>query len=193
MALMKFLRGGEESLANQPLHDGYIWFCKDTGSMYIDHKDESNTLVRSKISAEYADKLRYVKNGETVELTVEEIKDLDVAVLAAAQEYTDTEIAKINTNINTGQMSVVSSSYIGIGSGSRTLTFDSKPYVFFIKGKVCYRGFNTIDLGGEYSYFATISWGDDSITITATGLSIDRIDELGVEYPYVVITQKEAV
>jgi hypothetical protein len=73
MALMKMLRGGEESLKNQELHDGYIWFTKDRKCMYIDHYDSTNTLVRSKISAEYAEKLRYIQDGETIEIDPIEI------------------------------------------------------------------------------------------------------------------------
>ena len=73
MALMKMLRGGETRLSQQELHDGYIYFCEDTKNMWIDHKNENDNLVRSKISAEYADKLRYVKDGINVEITSEEI------------------------------------------------------------------------------------------------------------------------
>lgn len=73
MALMKMLRGGETRLDQQELHDGYIYFCEDTKNMWIDHQDTNGSLVRSKISAEYADKLRYIKDGDSVELTPEEI------------------------------------------------------------------------------------------------------------------------
>lgn len=67
MSLFKVCRGAEGNLP-ATLTDGYAYFCTDTGSFYIDHKNTSNTLVRSKISAKYADKLRYVKNGQTVEI-----------------------------------------------------------------------------------------------------------------------------
>ena len=70
MALAKFLRGKEENLSNQPLHDGYIWVTHSDGilNMHIDYIDESGTLVRNKLSSEYAEKLKYLKDGETVEI-----------------------------------------------------------------------------------------------------------------------------
>ena len=73
MALMKVLRGSEQNLANQELHDGYIWYIKDTHYMYIDHLNDNGQLVRSKVSAEYADKLRYVEDGQTVEINPQDI------------------------------------------------------------------------------------------------------------------------
>ena len=72
MALFKVNRGNEANLPSK-LTDGWAYFCTDTGSFLIDHYDSTNTLVRSKVNAEYADMLRYVQNGETVELTPEEI------------------------------------------------------------------------------------------------------------------------
>lgn len=77
MALMKMLRGGEESLKNQELHDGYIWFTKDHKCMYIDHYDSTNTLVRSQLSAEYAEKLRYTQDGETIEINPIELATIN--------------------------------------------------------------------------------------------------------------------
>ncbi len=73
MALFKALRGGEASLASTPLHDGYVYYCIDTKNLFFDHKDESNNLVRSQINAKYADKLKYIKDGQTVEITPEMI------------------------------------------------------------------------------------------------------------------------
>ena len=73
MALMKMLRGGEESLKNQPLHDGYIWWCYDSGKMYIDAPNSDSVITRYCISADFADSLRYISDGETIELTPQEI------------------------------------------------------------------------------------------------------------------------
>lgn len=73
MALFKILRGNETALPKNKT-DGYAYFCTDTGSFFIDYTDGevdlSGNLVikRSKISAEYSDKLRYVENGEMVEI-----------------------------------------------------------------------------------------------------------------------------
>ena len=72
MSLFKVLRGSEANLPTKKT-DGWAYFCTDTGSFWIDHKDANDTLVRSKISANFADKLRYIKDGETVELDPSEI------------------------------------------------------------------------------------------------------------------------
>lgn len=100
MALMKHLLGGEANLPQQELHDGYIYFCHDTKNMWIDHLDETGVLVRSKVSSEYADKLRYIKDGETVEIVPENIATIqyvDNSLLDVLKNsdfsdlYTDTE------------------------------------------------------------------------------------------------------
>lgn len=49
--------------------DRYCYSLKDKHYFYVDHKDNSNTLVRSKLSAEYADKLRYVAGIKLVDIT----------------------------------------------------------------------------------------------------------------------------
>ena len=64
MVLFKQSRGLEKDLPIT-LTDGYIYFCIDTGNFYIDHVNAVGTVVRSKVSAEYADKLRY-NNGDAV-------------------------------------------------------------------------------------------------------------------------------
>jgi len=72
MVLFKSCRGNEKDLPIT-LTDGCIYFCIDTGNVYIDYENENNEIVRSKISAEYADKLRYIKDGETVEIDASEV------------------------------------------------------------------------------------------------------------------------
>lgn len=58
MALFKITRGAEEDLPSS-YHDGYAYFCTDTGSFYIDYKEnESSTdIKRMKITAGKADRL----------------------------------------------------------------------------------------------------------------------------------------
>jgi len=72
VSLFKVNRGNE---ANLPvtLTDGWAYFCADTGSFLIDHYDSTNTLIRSKISAKYADMLRFEQNGEIVELNPQDL------------------------------------------------------------------------------------------------------------------------
>lgn len=73
MPLMRVLRGNDANLASQPLQDGYIWYLKQSSTMYLDAKDEDGNLVRKKLSAEFADKLRYVADGTTIELDPAEL------------------------------------------------------------------------------------------------------------------------
>lgn len=80
MALFKILRGSETALPENKI-DGYAYFCTDTGSFFIDHqvevKKEDGTseiiIARSKISANCADKLRYLKDGEICEIEPKDI------------------------------------------------------------------------------------------------------------------------
>lgn len=67
MALFKQCRGIEINLPST-LTDGYCYFCTDTGNFYIDYTNTDGALVRSKISSKYADKLRYLQDGNQVEL-----------------------------------------------------------------------------------------------------------------------------
>ena len=72
MAIFIVCRGAEANLPSTKT-DGYAYFTTDTGVFYIDHKDSSNTLVRSKISAEYAEKLRYSDGSDTIEIDPSDI------------------------------------------------------------------------------------------------------------------------
>ena len=67
MAIFRMNRGLEASLP-ATFTDGAVYFCKDTGNFFIDFINVEGNLTRSKISAEYAEKLRYVNNGKSVEL-----------------------------------------------------------------------------------------------------------------------------
>ena len=67
MALFKICKGAETNLP-QTLTNGYCYFCTDTTNFYIDYTDTYGALTRSKISAKYADKLRYTEDGNFVEI-----------------------------------------------------------------------------------------------------------------------------
>ncbi|MDD6022170.1 MAG: hypothetical protein PUB94_05935 [Oscillospiraceae bacterium] len=70
MALFKVLRGNKNNLPTEK-HDGYAYFCTDTKDFYIDYIDANSEMQRTKISSDNAEKLRYVKDGATVEITPE--------------------------------------------------------------------------------------------------------------------------
>ena len=110
MALFKLLRGQESDLANQPLHDGYVWVTKDLQNMWFDYYDETNTLVRKRINAEFADKLRYIKNGETVELDPSEIAThTELATKLSAQNPSAAGALTISNNWENGVASLYKS------------------------------------------------------------------------------------
>lgn len=50
MASLKILRGYESSLP-QELSDGHIYFCTDSGMLYIDYTEENGILSRKAINA----------------------------------------------------------------------------------------------------------------------------------------------
>ena len=73
MARFRIGRGIEANLPSA-LVDGNIYFTIDTHKFYVDHTDSNGTVVRSQTSSEYADKLRYVQNGITMEISPEVIQ-----------------------------------------------------------------------------------------------------------------------
>ena len=101
-------------------HDGWAYFCTDTGSFFIDHLDANNEVVRSKISAEYADKLRYEKDEAIIEIdpsTIATTTYVDNAVANKANKsttlagygitnaYTKSEVDQAIANIPTSDVS----------------------------------------------------------------------------------------
>lgn len=48
MALFKINRGNETNLP-ETLHDGWAYFCTDTGSLYIDYLGEDGTTLYRKL------------------------------------------------------------------------------------------------------------------------------------------------
>lgn len=72
MAMFKVLRGIESNIPST-YTDGCIYFCKDTGNYYIDYVGTDKELHRSKIAAGYADKLRYTKEGVSVDVNPADI------------------------------------------------------------------------------------------------------------------------
>lgn len=79
----------------ETLTDGMLYYCTDTTNLFIDYTDSEGNLVRSQLSANYADKLRYVADGATVEIDPKDIA-LDSEVLHKNQpEYTNNMIGFI--------------------------------------------------------------------------------------------------
>lgn len=79
MALFKHFRGNRASLAQQPIVDGYAYFCVDDGTFHIDYKDKDGVLKRKQINAKEAE----ILNGHSADEFLTE-EDID-AVLAQAK------------------------------------------------------------------------------------------------------------
>ena len=107
MALMKHLLGGEDNLSKQELHNGYIYFCHDTKNMWIDHLDKDGVLVRSKVSSEYADKLRYVKDGELVEIAPENIATIQYVNDSLSDVLKNSDFSDLYTDTETTLLEVL--------------------------------------------------------------------------------------
>ena len=88
MTNFKVYRGTEVNLP-KTITDGSLYFCIDTGSIYIDFLNSNNEVVRTKISAEYAEKLRYIQDGEVVEIDASEV---------ASRNYVEALYKTLNSN-----------------------------------------------------------------------------------------------
>lgn len=94
MANFKIGRGMQDGIP-EALTDGMLYYCTDTTNLFIDYTDSNGNLVRSQLSANYADKLRYVEDGATVEIDPKDIA-LDSEVIHKNQpEQTNNIIAFI--------------------------------------------------------------------------------------------------
>lgn len=74
MALFKINRGNESNLPVE-LKDGWAYFCTDNGNFHIDYINSDGELQRRQINSEYAAKLRYLSDGEYIELTAEQLAE----------------------------------------------------------------------------------------------------------------------
>lgn len=57
MTLFKIARGMRSSLDEQPLHDGYAYFCTDDGTLHVDYTDANGIVKRKQINAQEAEML----------------------------------------------------------------------------------------------------------------------------------------
>jgi hypothetical protein len=87
MAMFKILRGVEANIPST-YTDGCIYFCKDTSNYYIDYIGTDGELHRSKIAAGYADKLHYMKDGQSIDVNPADIitKDNYLTVIGTATD-----------------------------------------------------------------------------------------------------------
>lgn len=116
MALFKICRGAETNLPTT-LISGYCYFCTDTTNFYIDYTDTYGALVRSKIAAKYADKLRYSQDGNYVEI--------DPTNIVTNSNY-DTLINAATTSKN-GLMAAADKKKLdGIASGANKTVVDTE-------------------------------------------------------------------
>lgn len=83
----KLSRGAEANIPAE-LTDGHMYFCYDTGNLYIDCQDELGTVQRVQLSSEWADKVRYEENETTISIDASEL---------ATKTYVDNAISNVTT------------------------------------------------------------------------------------------------
>lgn len=86
---------GEE--ANLPVSksEGHLYGCTDSGNAFFDFISSLGTLVRMKLCADKADKLRYEENGVEVELLPTEIATKTEMAEKVSQEQGVTNYGKV--------------------------------------------------------------------------------------------------
>ena len=91
MALFKIFKGNKVNLPDNK-NEGYAYFCEDSHDFFIDHlnPNDDKEVIRSRLSVEFADKLRY-QDGETYI----EVDPTNILQLASNDEY----ITKIRTSV----------------------------------------------------------------------------------------------
>ena len=91
MALFKIFKGNKANLPGDK-NEGYAYFCEDSHDFFIDQLNPNNDIevIRSRLSVEFADKLRY-QDGETYI----EVEPTNILQLANNDEY----ITKIRTSM----------------------------------------------------------------------------------------------
>jgi hypothetical protein len=129
--LFKILRGNEKNLP-QTLTDGYCYFLKDKHYFYVDYKDSTGALVRCKLSAEYADLLRYIDtDGKTIELNPADLATKEYIQQQldsfATIDYVENRLDNITSGVSydevTGDLTigVVSTTYFDATTGNLTI------------------------------------------------------------------------
>ena len=83
MALFKIFKGAEEDLNDVPLHEGYAYFCEDTGNLFIDVSNiEGGRLQVNAYAAQV------LKNNVT-EIDIDDLIDEeDIVVTVTHKGYT---------------------------------------------------------------------------------------------------------
>lgn len=89
MNTFKICRGLEANLPAMK-NNGAIYFCKDTSNLYIDYLNENGELERTKFAAGSADNLRYIQDGEVVEIDASEVASINYVDNSIANQTTET-------------------------------------------------------------------------------------------------------
>ena len=148
MALFKHFRGNRASLAQQPIVDGYAYFCVDDGTFHIDYKDKDGVLKRKQINAKEAE----ILNGHSAdEFLTEEDIDVVLAQAKASGEFDGKDGTSVTHTWNGTRLVVTSAS----GTSSTDLQGpkgeDGKSGVYVGSGDMP-EGYNIqIDPSGEAS------------------------------------------
>lgn len=102
MALFKIYKGDESVLAEKSLHEGYAYFCSDTGNFFID-ATTSNGLERIQINALKADSATEAKTATNATklfdgVTTVEIDDIFLNSMTASVAQGGTGCTELTAN-----------------------------------------------------------------------------------------------
>ena len=137
MTLFKFLRGSSQNINSTPLTDGYIYFCTDSGELFIDYLDSNGTVQRKQTNAKEAETLL----GYSITTTINN-SDIEIPTSQAVQTYVDELASNIAADYN--------ETIIGLSVEGQTVTY--------IKGDGSVHSFVTQDTDTTYSL------GTDTVT-----------------------------
>jgi hypothetical protein len=112
LSLFKFNRGKEENLPTN-MTDGYVYFCVDTGNIFIDYTGMGGQLLRKQINAASAATLYYEVDGSMVEFDPSTVALKDEVTRMIPMNQGETAANKILYVGSDGNVSPVSVSHIG--------------------------------------------------------------------------------
>lgn len=112
MALFKPFRGNSASLAAVEKHDGYAYFCTDTGEFFIDYADTDGELHRKQINADEANKLVGYNIATILNSSDIEIPTSNAVINALNQQAEQFNEAILNSQANWDETNPASASYI---------------------------------------------------------------------------------
>lgn len=96
MALWKPFRGSREALDTQALHDGYVYFCTNDGSLHFDYVDTDGNLQRKQINDAMLQRLEALEKIINNSPLVETSDGVGILDAGAVTDVTTTEFVCVD-------------------------------------------------------------------------------------------------